>query len=119
MVFESVVDHVIIGGYDENGDKDPEMISFVYKTGFRDTLDGGMCRKPRKVRVDKKTGVKGLASPSQDNAMEKLCTLSEDDARGDVGRFTEKIKNPNNGGRFYDKEVKLANKIDGEKSFQR
>ena len=33
------------------------------------------------VISDKKTGVKGLASPSQDNAMEKLCTLSEDDAR--------------------------------------
>ena len=90
-VFESVVDHVIIGGYDENGDKDPEMISFVYKTGFRDTLDGGKFRKPRKVRVDKKTGVKGLASPSQDNAMEKLYTLSKDDARRDVGVATIKI----------------------------
>ena len=90
-VFESVVDHVIIGGYDENGNKDPEMISFVYKTGFRDTLDGGKYRKPRKVRVDKKTGVKGLASPSQDNAMEKLCTLSEDDARRDAGVATVKI----------------------------
>jgi len=72
---------VTIGGYDENGDKDSETISFVYKTGFRDTLDGGKFRKPRKVRVDKKTGVKGLASLSQDNAMEKLYTLWEDDAR--------------------------------------
>ena len=40
-VFESLVEQVIIGGLDENGNKDPEMITFIYKNGFTDKRDGG------------------------------------------------------------------------------
>jgi len=33
-IFESIVEKVIVGGYDSDGNKDPYMIVFVYKTGF-------------------------------------------------------------------------------------
>ncbi len=58
-VFESIVEKVIVGGFDENGAKDPQKISFVYKTGFKDDLNGRKFRSPRKVRVDKKRELKG------------------------------------------------------------
>ena len=34
-VFESIVEKVIVGGYDEDGNKDPSMLTFIYKTGLR------------------------------------------------------------------------------------
>ena len=33
-VFESIIDKVIIGGVDNDGNKDPYMLTFIYKTGF-------------------------------------------------------------------------------------
>ena len=32
-VFENIVEKVIAGGYDEDGNKDPVQLTFVYKTG--------------------------------------------------------------------------------------
>jgi site-specific DNA recombinase len=40
QVFESIVEKVIIGGYDDSGNADPLKITFVYKTGFTDDKDG-------------------------------------------------------------------------------
>ena len=37
-IFESVVENVIIGGMDENNEKDPYQISFVYKMGMTDLV---------------------------------------------------------------------------------
>ena len=39
-IFESIVEKVIVGGYDSDGNKDPYMIVFVYKTGFKNSVDG-------------------------------------------------------------------------------
>lgn len=39
-VFESVVDHIIIGGYDKVGDIDPSMITFIFKSGMKKLIDG-------------------------------------------------------------------------------
>ncbi|SHL52407.1 hypothetical protein SAMN02745136_05073 [Anaerocolumna jejuensis DSM 15929] len=36
-VFENIVEKVIIGGYDEDGNKDPVQLTFVYKTGLKTT----------------------------------------------------------------------------------
>ncbi len=80
-VFESIVEKVIVGGFDENGAKDPQKISFVYKTGFKDDLNGRKFRSPRKVRVDKKTGIKGISSSSKSSEFEKLCYSDEDNTR--------------------------------------
>lgn len=39
-VFESIIDRVIIGSKDENGTIEPHSITFVYKTGLQDTING-------------------------------------------------------------------------------
>ena len=36
-IFESVIEKVLVGGYNENGEIDPYRLVFVYKTGFEDT----------------------------------------------------------------------------------
>ena len=44
-VFESIVSKVIIGSVDEDGNKDPDTITFVYKSGFTNKLDVALYRK--------------------------------------------------------------------------
>ena len=34
-VFESIVEKVIVGGYDDDGNADPYKVTFIYKTGFK------------------------------------------------------------------------------------
>lgn len=53
-VFESVVDKVIVGGVDEEGNKDPAMITFVYKTGLSNSLDGEKFKPARRNAKKKK-----------------------------------------------------------------
>lgn len=43
-IFESIVEKVIIGGYDENGKADPYKIIFIYKTGFKDEIENAKKR---------------------------------------------------------------------------
>ena len=38
-LFESIVEKVIVGGYDEEGNKDPYRITFIFKTGFSQSVD--------------------------------------------------------------------------------
>lgn len=38
-VFESIIEKVIIGGVDKDGNKDPYMITFVYKTGLKSEIE--------------------------------------------------------------------------------
>ena len=54
QVFESIVDYVIIGGYDKEGNADPSMITFVYKTGFTDSKDGNKFKAKRMNASSKK-----------------------------------------------------------------
>ena len=65
----------------ERGEKDPTQISFVYKMGYKDKLDIKAYRSPRKVRVDRKTGVKGITSSFDENAPEITCFCDSPDAR--------------------------------------
>ena len=39
FVFESVIDYVIVGGTDENGNQDPYVLTYVFKTGFNDLTE--------------------------------------------------------------------------------
>lgn len=39
VVFESVVERIIIGGYNDEGVEDPLKITFVYKTGIHSSLN--------------------------------------------------------------------------------
>ena len=43
-IFESIVEKVIIGGYDEKGKEDPYKIIFIYKTGFKDEIENAKKR---------------------------------------------------------------------------
>ena len=40
QVFESIVNYIVVGGYNEEGNADPSMITFVYRTGFKDRKNG-------------------------------------------------------------------------------
>src|SRR5699024_9688584 len=46
-VFESIVEKVIVGEVDDKGNIDPYKLTFVYKTGFQDNLDGEKFKTPR------------------------------------------------------------------------
>lgn len=48
IVFEAVVEKVICGGYNEEGNADPYMLKFVYRTGMDDSLDSS------KYKVDRR-----------------------------------------------------------------
>ena len=37
-IFESIVEKVIVGGLDEDGNKDSYKITFIYKTGFKNEI---------------------------------------------------------------------------------
>ena len=53
-VFESIIEKVMIGGYDKDGTPEPSMITFVYKTGLQNSIDG------EKFKPDRKNAKKSL-----------------------------------------------------------
>ncbi|MCL1787033.1 MAG: recombinase family protein, partial [Defluviitaleaceae bacterium] len=54
-IFESIVKKVIVGGIDASGKKDPSLLTFVYKTGFSDSINGSHYKKERKNGNARKT----------------------------------------------------------------
>ncbi len=87
-VFESIVEKVIVGGYDEDGNKDPSMLTFIYKTGFRNSLDGTNFKPPRKNSKAAKQNA-GLCSHTTDEA-KLMCSYHSDDTCGDGNPDDEK-----------------------------
>ena len=79
-VFESIVEKVIVGGYDEDGNKDPAMLTFIYKTGFKNSLDGTNFKPPRKNSKAAKQNA-CLCSHTTDEA-KSMCSYHSDDTRG-------------------------------------
>jgi site-specific DNA recombinase len=77
QVFKSIVEKVIIGGYDENGNADPLKITFVYKTGFTDDKDGRDFKHSRRHIGGPKP--KKLSQEADNEAPEKL-QLNDGDA---------------------------------------
>ena len=51
-VFESIVDKVIIGEVDDNGNVDPYKLTFVYKTGFINTVKSKMHKQIGKKKCE-------------------------------------------------------------------
>ena len=76
-VFESIVEKVIVGGYDDEGNADPSMITFVYKTGFEDKKKGDDYKPPRRNSKSKKLS----SQPTDDSS--KLSQQATDVACGD------------------------------------
>ena len=81
-VFESIVEKVIVGGYDEEGRKDPAKLTFIYKTGFQSHMDGANFKPPRKNSKAAKQAA-GLCSHPTDKA-ETTCSHHGDDTCGAV-----------------------------------
>lgn len=63
-IFESIIEKVIIGGYDENGEKDPYKITFIYKTGLKNEIGNAKKRFERKADIGEK--VKKMCSDISD-----------------------------------------------------
>ncbi|MGN0664443.1 MAG: recombinase family protein, partial [Negativibacillus sp.] len=89
-VFESIVEKVIVGGYDEDGNKDPSMLTFIYKTGFKNSLDGTNFKPPRKNSKAAKQSA-GLCSHTTDEA-KSMCSYHSDDTLRMYRSFGEKAK---------------------------
>ena len=82
-VFESIVEKVIVGGYDENGNKDPSMLTFIYKTGFENSVDGANFKPPRKNSKAAKQCA-DLCSDTTDE-VNAMCSYHSNDTCGDGG----------------------------------
>jgi len=102
QIFESIIEKVIVGGIDEDGNKDPFMLTFIYKTGFKSPIDGSAFKPPRK-NAKKQPESSDLCSYST-NEDNKLCSDISPDTRGDGGIADTqlyKIKKPRAAGFFY------------------
>lgn len=86
-VFESIIEKVIVGGYDENGEKDPAMLTFIYKTGLKNSMDSRSFRKPRKNRITSHE-----LSSHDGNEVEKVSSYHGDAACGDGGPAAPEIR---------------------------
>jgi len=75
-VFESIVEKVIIGGVDEDGNKDPFQVTFVYKSGFSNSVDGGRFKPARKNSKSK-------------NQDEELCSYTGDEVSGLCSHYSD------------------------------
>lgn len=84
-VFESIVEKVIVGGYDDNGNKDPSMLTFIYKTGFENSVDGTNFKPPRKNSKAAKQCA-DLCSDTTDE-VNAMCSYHSNDTCGDGSPF--------------------------------
>ena len=86
-IFESIVEKVIVGGYDSNGNKDPYMIVFVYKTGFKNSVDGKNFKPLRKN--SKENHSPAVLCSHASNEAESMCSDSSDDTCGSGSPFDQ------------------------------
>lgn len=71
-VFETVIEEVVLGGEEEDGMKNPFMLTFIFKTGLTTHIN---CTDKAKFRSEKSD--------------EKVCTYQADEARGVCGSDDE------------------------------
>ena len=67
-IFESIIEKVIVGGFDEDGNKDPYKITFIYKTGFKSEIGNA------KERFGKSRGI--------GDKVKKMCSDISDEVKG-------------------------------------
>lgn len=79
VVFESVVEKIVIGGYNDEGVEEPLKITFVYKTGIHSNFNGKDFKPKRKNAAAVHNDAE-LCSYTSDEA-EKLCLHSSSDTR--------------------------------------
>ena len=76
-VFESIVEKVIVSDYDEDGNKDPAQLTFVYKTGMKNSVDGSRF-KPKRKNARGRHRADELCS-HESNEVDSLCCDGSDD----------------------------------------
>ena len=81
VVFESVVERIIIGGYNDEGVEDPLKITFVYKTGIHSNLNAKDFKPKRKNAAAVHTDAELCSYASVE--YNKLCLHSSSDTCGD------------------------------------
>ena len=74
-IFESIIEKVIVGGYDENGEKDPYKITFIYKTGFKSEIGNAKQHFKKSAKSEK------MFSHIKDD-MTDVCSDNSDDTCG-------------------------------------
>ena len=74
-IFESIIEKVIVGGYDENGEKDPYKITFIYKTGFTNGIGNAKKRFGKSAGVGDKT--KKMCSDVSDKVKDVYSNVSD------------------------------------------
>ena len=84
-VFESIVEKVIVGEVDEDGNKNPYKLTFVYKTGISNKVES---KTQRDLKIGKavKENIQKLYSHVSDE-VNSVCSQSRVDARGDGSTF--------------------------------
>lgn len=83
-IFESVIERVIVGGFDEDGNKDPYKITFIYKTGFKNEIGNAKERFDKSKNIGDKT--KELCSHIVDE-MKGACSYVSDITCGKYRAF--------------------------------
>lgn len=78
-VFESIVEKIIVGGIDNEGNIDPAMLTIIYKTGRKDTLDGRNFKSLRKNAKLKNDSSQSELCSYNGNEADELCSYSKDD----------------------------------------
>ena len=79
-IFESIIEKVIVGGFDEDGNKDPYKITFIYKTGLKNEIGNAKERFDKSKKMGDKT--KELCSHIADEVKD-VCSYVSDNTCGD------------------------------------
>ena len=88
-VFESIIEKVIVGEIDENGNKDPYKLTFVYKTGISNKVDPKI-QQNTKLGESLKAELKKMCSHAVDEVKE-ACSHILLDTCGDCGVDTKEM----------------------------
>ena len=83
-IFESIIEKVIVGGYDENGEKDSYKIIFIYKTGFKNEIGNAKERFGKKSKAVETA--KEMCSHIVDEVKD-VCSYVSDNTCGDGCSF--------------------------------
>ena len=83
-IFESIIEKVIVGGFDEDGNKDPYKITFIYKTGLKNEIGNAKERFDKSKKMRDKT--KELCSHIADE-VKGVCSFVSDNTCGDGCSF--------------------------------
>ena len=88
-IFESIIEKVIVGGYDKDGNKDPYKLTFIYKTGFKNEIGNSKERFDKSKNIGDKS--KELCSHIVDE-MKGVCSYVSDITCGDSCIDVKKIE---------------------------